>query len=200
MLLFFSALAAEPAPPPSAVAPDAWIPASLRSWKHEETVTHDFDGDGHPDVAITLTGPQGDNSESPPDRYLVVGLGTGSGHRLVLQSSCLAFCQTCGGLFGDPYAGIRQIGKASLQVSNYGGSAWRWSTSYTLAWRAGRMAVVGYDYTSFHASDPENVDARSINLLNGRAIENGAEKRHQARPLAGDDCAAIQELGRTTLR
>lgn len=188
-----------PAPAASTPAPAAasWIPSGIRGWKHEATVDHDFDGDGRTDRAVVLTAPQPRDEE---DRYLVVGLGTENGYRLVLESPCLAMCQTCGGVFGDPFAGMALIGKRSLRVSNYGGSAWRWSSETTLAWREGHMAVVGYDSSSFHTSEPEKVDEKSLNLLTGRATLNGEPRRHGRGILRGDDCEAIGALGSTELK
>lgn len=105
-----------------------------------------------------------------------------------------------GGVFGDPYEGMTQVGERSLKVGNYGGSSWRWSSSYTLAWRDGAMAVVGYDSSSFHTSRPEDVEEVSVNLLNGRATKNGAVKRHDQGKVAADDCDAVQKLGSIELK
>ncbi len=185
---------AAPAPvPPS----DPWIPAVAQGWTRTDTVEHDFDGDGTDDIAVVLTPDEG---SAHPERLLVVALGRPDGFERVLQTPCIAMCPSCGGVFGDPYSGLEQIGERSLRVDNYGGSSWRWSTSYTLAWRDGAMAVVGYDSSSFHSSRPEEVDTVSVNLLNGRATSNDVAKRHDQGKIAADDCDAVGKLGTLELR
>jgi hypothetical protein len=192
--------APEPSASPASVAdaepPESehpWIPANARTWGRSDTVEHDFDGDGRTDIAVVLTDDGADRQEV--DRLLVVALADGDGFRRVLETPCIALCQRCGGVFGDPYEGMTQVGERSLKVGNYGGSSWRWSSSYTLAWRDEAMAVVGYDSSSFHTSKPEDVEEVSLNLLNGRATKNGAVMRHEQGKVAADDCDAVQKLG-----
>ncbi len=185
--------AAKPAPAEPTAAVDAWIPEKARSWKKEATVQHDLDGDGNIDTAYVLTGPAA--SDMGEDRLVVVGLNDGTTTRLVLSSPCLAMCTGCGGVFGDPFAGMEQIGERSLKVANYGGSNHRWAVEYTLAWRNEKVMVVGYDRSSFHTSDPDNESTVSINLLSGKAsVDGGPLKRHSVSAMAGDDCPAIDKL------
>jgi hypothetical protein len=176
------------------------VPAVARGWKAREEVRHDFDGDGRPDIARVVDRPEHEGPPVEPDRLLLVALGTDAEPRLVLQTACIAMCQGCGGVFGDPFDGLEQVGARSLRVGNYGGSSWRWGVSYTLAWREGAMQVVGYDRTSFHSSNPDDEKAVSINLLTGKATANGAPRRHGVSMVRADDCDAVEALGSVELR
>ena len=190
-----------PAAEPASTArpdPDAWIPAAHRSWTHTHAVEHDLDGDGKADRALVLTGPKRD--DMGPDRLLLVGLQRPGGIQLVLSTACIALCTSCGGMMGDPYVGLTQVGTQSLKVSNHGGSAWRWSADYTLAWRQEQMMVVGYDSMSFHTGKPDDVKTTSINLLSGKAsVNSGPLVRHSLKAMAGDDCTAVDALGAAQL-
>lgn len=193
------AYATPPAAPPNAPAtaePHAWRPPTTKGWTVAAEVSHDLDGNGHPDHALVLQAPSPAESMDTPDRMLVVGLSDGTATTLALATECIAMCQTCGGVMGDPFTGMDVRGKRSLVVGNYGGSNHRWSASYTLLWRGGAMVVAGYDSSSFHTSTPDQVDTLSVNLLSGKYARNGgALQAHDLTAPKADDCAAIERLG-----
>lgn len=177
---------------------DAWIPAAHRSWTQSHAVKHDLDGDGALDHAIVLTGPARD--DLAPDRVLLVALSRPGGLQLVLSTSCIAMCTSCGGMMGDPYGGLVQVGERSLKVSNHGGTGWRWSADYTLAWRQDQMMVVGFDSDYFHTGSPSDIKTTSINLLSGKAsVNKGPLVRHGIPAMAGDDCPAVDALAAADL-
>jgi hypothetical protein len=64
---------------------------------------------------------------------------------------------------GDPFAGVTIRG-TRFTVSNYGGSASRWSYEYTFAYsrRDRTWQLVRVEEGSFHALDPERTERRRI--------------------------------------
>lgn len=48
---------------------------------------------------------------------------------LLFRNDSLILCRNCGGIFGDPYNGVR-FANDTLQMHHYGGSAWRWSITH----------------------------------------------------------------------
>lgn len=92
----------------------------------------DLNKDGIDDVVLAL-GHKAENNEtkniyedSIPPRLLVVLFGTNNGFIKSDETSTAILCKNCGGIFGDPFAGV-MIEKNMLVITHYGGSAWRWS-------------------------------------------------------------------------
>ena len=48
---------------------------------------------------------------------------------LAKRNDNMVLCKQCGGVFGDPYAGLIIAG-GSFEISFYGGSTWRWNDVY----------------------------------------------------------------------
>lgn len=53
----------------------------------------------------------------------------GGPRSLIVRNDHLVMCQDCGGIFGDPYAGIT-FSADTLTLDHYGGSNWRWSVTH----------------------------------------------------------------------
>ena len=66
------------------------------------------------------------DTDSIPPRLLVILFGTEKGYFQSERSPSALLCKYCGGVFGDPFAGIT-IANNVLSIFHYGGSAWRWS-------------------------------------------------------------------------
>lgn len=71
----------------------------------------------------------------------------------IARNDNLILCKNCGGVFGDPYEGVELKGNV-LTISNYGGSAWRWSNVHTFRYENNSWNLIGatYDYY-FNAKD-----------------------------------------------
>jgi hypothetical protein len=83
--------------------------------------------------------------------------------RQAARNDLVVLCKNCGGVFGDPFAGVRVRG-TSFTVDNYGGSNDRWSYSYTFdysrrdkTWQLTRVVD-----ESFHTLDPKHTMKRRI--------------------------------------
>lgn len=115
----------------------------------------DLNGDGREDAVIVLE-PQ--DEEAPRPLLILVSDANGK-LKLAKRSANAAFCRTCGGMMGDPFAGVR-VEKNRFTIQHYGGSSWRWSAEFTFGWskRDQSWQLVRVEKHSFHASDPENVE------------------------------------------
>jgi hypothetical protein len=83
--------------------------------------------------------------------------------RLAGRNDLVVLCKNCGGVFGDPFAGVRVKG-TSFTVDNYGGSNDRWSYSYTFAYsrRDKTWQLTRVVDESFHALDPKRTTKRRV--------------------------------------
>ncbi len=75
---------------------------------------------------------------------------------LVVRNDSLVMCQGCGGIFGDPYAGIT-FTDDTLQLDHYGGSNWRWSETHAFVHGSnGDWPLVGWTSMSWSVFDPDS--------------------------------------------
>lgn len=75
----------------------------------------------------------------------------------------IVYCETCGGIFGDPFEGVTAA-KNSFTVNHYGGSAWRWSFKYAFNYsrRDDTWQLVRVTEISHHTSDPNKQKVKSF--------------------------------------
>ena len=163
----------------------------------EASVARDFDGDGVVDLAlILLQRPDEELEQSSQDRIVVMGLRDAAGFHAVQQSGCLSLATDEGGMMGDPGGQMIANDRGGVVFGNDGGSAWRWSLAYTVAWRHTAFRVVGVDTSAFYIHEPGSEEDVSINLLTGNYIRNrrGPARPHpHTAPLIGD-CDALRAL------
>jgi len=182
----------------------ALAPSLVREGTVEAELAGDFDGDGTPDLAVVILSPPRPGTEGgiveDRTRTLVMGLRDGAGFRAVQSSSCLALCTQCGGVMGDPFQGLSTSGKDRLAVSNYGGSRYRWSVRYVVAWHKGAFRVVAVDSTSQDTARPNRERQRSVNLLAGtqKTGKDAKGERHKWQPIPIDQCEKLERIPRAT--
>ena len=88
-------------------------------------------------------------------RPLGIFFGQEDGTLLLYKAfSKVNYCQSCGGTFGDPFEGI-EIDNGTFTVSDYGGSAWRWSVSRTFGFNPedNRFYLEQFTEDSFNVFD-----------------------------------------------
>lgn len=94
--------------------------------------TADLNGDGFADFVLVVENTGAANREGSDDiRSLLILIADRTGKlKLAKRNDKVVYCRSCGGVFGDPFAGLT-VKRNSFTVDNYGGSNWRWSDSYT---------------------------------------------------------------------
>ncbi len=110
--------------------------------------------------------------------------------RRLASNSELVLCRNCGGVFGDPYAGIT-LKDTILTIDNYGGSAWRWSQRHIFRYQQNEWQLIGATYDAYYnAKDcPEGAG------LAGRQLEDinfAAAKMHIIHT-NDDDCIPFED-------
>ncbi|MBK9528624.1 MAG: hypothetical protein IPO41_09965 [Acidobacteria bacterium] len=127
--------------------------------------TADLNGDGFADYLLVVETPKADKDE-PGDgirTLLILTADRNDDLKLAARNDKVVYCRTCGGVFGDPFAGVTAR-RNSFSVDNYGGSNWRWSDSYKFNYsridKTWQLVLVAKD--SFMATDPEKTAKTKI--------------------------------------
>ena len=111
----------------------------------------DLNRDGREDAVLVL-----DPEDKDQPRPLLLLVRDAKGNlQLAKRSDKAVLCRDCGGIMGDPFQSVH-VAKGRFTIEHYGGSSWRWSSSYTFAWsrRDQSWQLVKVESSSFHASDP----------------------------------------------
>ena len=101
------------------------------------------------------------NADTTRPLLLLIGHGKGL-YKLVERNDSIVLCKGCGGMFGDPYAGIT-IKNGFFSIEHYGGSNWRWTRIITFKYDIKlKQFVLHRDAgESYHTFDP-NKTTRNI--------------------------------------
>lgn len=99
-----------------------------------------------------------DVAEYSEPRPLLLLTNNGSGLALAAHNKKVVYCINCGGIWGDPYAGIAHKGNY-FSIEHYGGSNWRWTKIITFKYdpEEKKWFLHKVGGVSFHTSDPDNV-------------------------------------------
>ena len=142
----------------------------------------DLNKDGIEDVALAIY-PAWEKDEdwmekpgfdSMPQRLLIILFGTKTGFKQSAITSNAIMCKDCGGIFGDPFAGISIIGNV-LEIYHYGGSNWRWSYTHKFRYQGNGFYLIGKRSHSYwnvmnceKLDDFAGTDYDDINFLTGQ--------------------------------
>jgi hypothetical protein len=129
----------------------------------------DLNGDGRQDMVLVTSEVIPENAEweegDGERSVLVLVRESNGGLRLAARNDLVVLCRNCGGVFGDPFAGVDVRG-TRFTVNNYGGSNDRWSYSYTFNYsrRDKTWQLVRVVDESFHTLDPKKTTKRRVYL------------------------------------
>lgn len=104
------------------------------------------------------------NGENPEERPLLILTGQADKtYKQLSRNDNAVYCFDCGGMMGDPYAGLT-IKNGYFSVEHYGGSGWRWSRIITYKYsKADKTWYLHKDGNeSFHASEPDKVESKIL--------------------------------------
>lgn len=135
----------------------AFIPSGYEVLDYE---TGDLNGDGRKDVALVLKQKNEDTLEMGDAQRPLLLLTRQPNGKLKQAIRCDSFilCRQCGGIFGDPYEGIT-IGKNSITINFYGGSAWRWGMEYLFKYNDAKKNWMLEKETEiyYHNANPDKI-------------------------------------------
>lgn len=125
----------------------------------------DLNADGRKDAILVTSEPVSENDkweEGAGERSVLILIREADGSlKLAARNDIVVYCRNCGGVFGDPFAGVTIRG-TSFAINNYGGSNDRWSYTFTFNYsrRDNNWQLVRVVDESFHALDPKNTTKR----------------------------------------
>jgi hypothetical protein len=138
----------------------------------------DLNNDGINDVALIIEGTSKIEGEAPP-RSLMILLGnkeksysiSTTGQKAVLLSNE-------GGVWGDPFESIT-IDKESILLSFYGGSNYRWFSSYRFKFQNNDWYLIGATLGSYldTTTTRDNADIEDYNLITGDYVFKKADDK-----------------------
>jgi hypothetical protein len=130
--------------------------------------TGDLNADGRKDFVLVTSPrvPEGSTYDEAGDgarQTMILVREASGGLTMAARNDNVAMCKNCGGVFGDPFAGV-SIKGTRFTVSNYGGSNDRWAYDYTFEYsrRDKTWQLVRVEDTSFHALDPVRTEKKHV--------------------------------------
>ena len=129
-----------------------------------DSAAGDLNKDGFKDyiLILQLTDEQ---EHADTTRPLLLLKGTGKDRfDLFAANDSVVLCRGCGGVFGDPYAGIT-VKSNFFSIEHYGGSNWRWTRIITFRYDAKTKQFILHRDAgeSYHTFDPDKTE---LNLHN----------------------------------
>ncbi|MBK6820925.1 MAG: hypothetical protein IPG85_15570 [Bacteroidetes bacterium] len=122
-----------------------------KGWEIKDSARSDFNNDQQIDVVLILSNliEQDENNFTYEcNRPIVILQKTNTGYILAAHTNEGVLCKSCGGIFGDPYAGI-SFNKNVLNIEHYAGSAWRWIKNFTFRFQQNQWQLIGCSDASY---------------------------------------------------
>ena len=160
----------------SAFVPDGWHLLEKVSGK-PTLVEGDLNNDGIKDRAFVIEG-KSKNEEAAP-RALLIALGNeDKSYTLSAKAENAILRADEGGFWGDPFEKI-SIDRGSIVISFYGGSNWRWFSSYRFRFQDNDWYLIGATRGSYftRTTTRENADETDYNLLTWAYIQKKANEQ-----------------------
>ena len=121
-------------------------------------------------------------------RLLIVLLNSGEGFKVAGKSQGAVLCESCGGVFGDPFSGI-EINNGVLLIHHYGGSSWRWSSTHKFRYQQTEFVLIGETKSSY--SNVEHCDELGDFLGTNYKDINFVTGDYEEKKIASDKCKLL---------
>ena len=131
---------------------ESFIPAG---YSILDSASGDINKDAKKDVLLILKNNEEENSGDTVRPLLVLFGGGKNFYELASRNDSVVLCKACGGVFGDPYAGM-SVKNNFFSIEHYGGSNWRWTRIITFRYdvKTGKIYLHKDAGESFHVDDP----------------------------------------------
>jgi len=122
----------------------------------------DLNGDGRPDIVFVVEAQSGQSDDNGLRTLFIAVRQPDGSLKTVKRSDKVVYCRQCGGVFGDPFAGLEAV-RGKFSVNHYGGSNWRWSNSFSFAYsrRDDSWQLIRVDESSFHTANPNKMKSKT---------------------------------------
>jgi hypothetical protein len=126
--------------------------------------------------------------DSLSPRLLIVLIKDGDEWKLAAKSESAILCKSCGGVFGDPFAGI-EIKSGILIVDHYGGSNWRWSYTHKFRYQKDDVYLIGQTTLSYW----DVAQCEKLNEFAGTEYEdvNFLTGQYQKKKVSAEGCKLL---------
>ena len=140
---------------------ESFIPAAFALL---DTASGDINRDGKKDLLVILKHINEADSVDAARPLLILFGKDRDTYSLAARNDSVVFCKGCGGVFGDPYAGMT-VKKNFFSIEHYGGSSWRWTRIITFRYDTGSRQILLHRDAgeSFHTSDPNQAKQHVYN-------------------------------------
>lgn len=108
-----------------------------------DTVSGDLDNDGKPELVVAYNTKKEDESSKSVTRDLIIYKLTNEKWAVWQTSGQALYESRGGGMMGDPFGGI-EIHNGILQISQNGGSSWKWNHTDKYRFQDGTFFLIGY--------------------------------------------------------
>ena len=121
-----------------------------------DSASGDMNKDGRRDLLVILKNNHEENNGDIVRPLLVLMGGEKKLYELAARNDSVVLCKGCGGVFGDPYAGMT-VKNNFFSIEHYGGSNWRWTRIITFRYdvKTGKIYLHKDAGESFHVDDPD---------------------------------------------
>lgn len=159
----------------------------------------DWNKDGKQDLAL-LVAPE--NEDDDLSLYLYLMDADHPLLRFAVASHNIAWGNhDLDGMFGQD-ATIEALASGSIAIHSENSAIGRnkWHQTLTIAWRDGRFVAAGFTYSDYDTLDPEAGTDCDYNILTGKLVLNGKQRKIEPRILRIEDwdrggIAGVCELG-----
>lgn len=132
-----------------------------------DTASGDLDKDGVKELVVAYNTRKEDSSYESIPRSLVIYKMQQQEWKIWKESQQALYGSRDGGMMGDPFGDII-IDKGILQISQYGGSSWKWDHIDKYRYQNGEFYLIGY--TSHSGKLCEYWEDVDFNLSTGKMI------------------------------
>jgi hypothetical protein len=161
LLLCALALVAPAAIAAGKAIPSEQLPEELRPFVEPGRVViglaqADLDGDGSIDAILVLEQEKQSDEEEGERTLLILTRHADNRLTVAKRSDKAVLCRQCGGVIGDPFAGV-EAGPGVFALNHQGGSAWRWTKNFKFSYskRDQTWQLNQAEEVSFQAGDPK---------------------------------------------
>ncbi len=151
---FFSVVAQEK------ILPAEAKPFIIKNYEMLDYITGDLNADKRSDAILILKNVGEDTAvmdENVLRPFIILTRQANGKLKQEKRNDNLMLCRSCGGTLGDPYYNT-SIAANGFSIDFYGGSSWRWGSTYRFAWKPAKKnwCLVNEKQVSFQSGDPEN--------------------------------------------
>lgn len=161
-----------------------------------DTIMGDYNNDAMQDVLLVLQKLKTIDSVGSDNRAILLLQKTKDSYVKNILSLNALLCYTCGGIFGNPYSGIRFTNNV-LKINHYGGSADRWGYEHTFRYQNNAWELIGISNIAYRTYG--NCEEVTSNEYNKQEVNFSTKKMHLVETKSGE-CKPSKDVWKTVTK